>query len=70
MSTHRNILALRRGTGRSACSLLGGLLLALQLVVPAVAFAASIHTGQRADPPQALAQAEVSVVRLVSDYTA
>ena len=70
MSTHRNILALRRGTGRFACSLLGGLLLALQLVVPAVAFAASIHTGQRADPPQALAQAEVSVVRLVSDYTA
>jgi serine/threonine protein phosphatase PrpC len=67
MSTHSYIPAWRRGTGRFAFSVLGGLLLAFQLVLPSVA---SAHTSDSADPPQSLAQSEVSVVRLVFDYTA
>ncbi len=65
MSTHSYIPVLRQGIGRFAFSILGGLLLAF---LSPVAFAASTSTGN-ADPPQSLAQSEVSVVRLVLDYT-
>lgn len=69
MSTHSYIPELRHGMGRFAFSILGGLLLAFHLILSPVAFAAS-SSRVNTDPPQAMAQSEVSVVRLVSDYTA
>jgi hypothetical protein len=72
MSRHRNQPEMRRGISRFACSLLSGLLLASQLVLPPVTFALSASRASSADPPPSpsLAQSEVSVVRLVFDYTA
>src|SRR5438132_1395578 len=63
---------MRRGIIRFAFSILSGLLLASQLVLPSVAFARSAQTHRSDDPPlsQSLALSEVSVVRLVFDYTA
>src|SRR5919108_1083374 len=72
MSTHSYQPEMRRGISRFACSLLSGLLLASQLVLPPVTFALSARIASSADPPPSpsLAQSEVSVVRLVFDYTA
>jgi serine/threonine protein phosphatase PrpC/rubrerythrin len=70
MSTHSYLSEMRRGISQFAFSILCGLLLASQLVFPSVAFALSAKTDSRADPPPALARSEVSVVRLVSNYTA
>jgi hypothetical protein len=61
---------MRRGISRFAFSILCGLLFVSQLVLPSVAFALSAQTHGSADPSQFLAQSEVSVVRLVFDYTA
>ncbi len=69
MSTHSYKPEVRRGSGRFAFSILGGLLLALQFVLSPVAFAASSTRGN-ADPPPAQALSEVAVVRLVLDYSA
>ncbi len=72
MSRHSYQPEMRRGTGRFAFSLLGGLLLASQLVFPSPTFALSTRTARSADPPasQSLALSEVAVVRLVFSYTA
>src|SRR5438045_4211973 len=72
MSRHNSQPEMRRGIGRFAFSILGGLLLASQLVLPSATFATSTRTASSADPPssQSLAQSEVSVVRLVYNYTA
>jgi serine/threonine protein phosphatase PrpC len=72
MSRHRNQPEMRRGISRFACSILSGLLLASQLVLPSITFALSARRASSADPPPtpSLAQSEVSVVRLVFDYTA
>jgi serine/threonine protein phosphatase PrpC len=72
MSRHSYQLEMRRGIGCFAFSILGGLLLASQLIVPSTTFALSIRTVSSADsaPTQAFAQAEVSVVRLVYSYSA
>ncbi len=66
MSTHNYLPEMRRGIIRFAFSILSGLLLASQLVLP------SAQTHDRADPSQSpsFALSEVSVVRLVFDYTA
>src|SRR6266487_4890815 len=69
MSTHSYKPEVRRGSGRFAFSILGGLLLALQFVLSPVAFAASSTRGT-ADPPPAQALSEVAVVRLVLAYSA
>ncbi|HEX9134933.1 MAG TPA: hypothetical protein VF844_21830, partial [Ktedonobacteraceae bacterium] len=71
MSTHRDLPAWRRGIARFAFSMLGGLLLALLLVLSPVAFAAS---AERVATPTYTQQgvldlAGVSVVRLVVEYT-
>jgi hypothetical protein len=71
MSTHSDLPAWRRGIARFAFSILGGLLLALQLVLSPVAFAAS---AERMATPALTQQgvldlAGVSVVRLVVEYT-
>ena len=68
MSTYSYISKMRRGAGLSALSVLGGVLIALQLVLPSLAFARSAQHlvfGQS----QALDRASVSVVRLVVTYT-
>src|SRR5712692_9939934 len=68
MSTYSYISKMRRGAGLSALSVLGGVLIALQLVLPSLAFARSaqhLAFGQS----QALDRAGVSVVRLVVSYT-
>jgi len=72
LSTHNYLPEMGRGIIRFAFSILSGLLLASQLVLPSAAFALSAQTSGNADPPQSqsLAQSEVSVVRLVFDYTA
>jgi len=72
MSRHSYQPEMRRGIGRFAFSILGGLLLASQLVLPSTTFALSTRTVSRTDPPapQSLAQSEVSVVRLVYSYSA
>ena len=72
MSRHSYQPEMRRGIGRFAFSILGGLLLASQLVLPSTTFALSTRTVNSADPPasQSLAQSEVSVVRLVYSYSA
>ena len=71
MSTHSYIPRLRQHSGLSALSLLCGLLLALQVVLPSAAFAiASERTTTPAfDPQGVLDLAGVSVVRLVAEYT-
>jgi len=63
---------MRQGIGRFAFSILGGLLLASQLVLPSTTFALSTRVASSADPPasQSLAQSEVSVVRLVYSFSA
>lgn len=70
MSTHRLISRMREGRGRSVLAMLGGLLLILQLALPAVAFASSSQ--QPATPAfnqqGVLDLAGVSVVRLVVSY--
>src|SRR5258708_7279485 len=70
MSTHSYQPEMRRGVSRFAFSLLGGLLLASQLVFPSTTYALSTWTANSADPPQSLALSEVAVVRLVFSYTA
>ncbi len=72
MSRHSYQPEMRRGIGRFAFSILGGLLLASQLVLPSTTFAISTRTANSADPPpsQSLAQSEVAVVRLIFSYTA
>ena len=70
MSTHSYQPEMRRGVSRFAFSILGGLLLASQLVFPSTTFALSTWTATSADPPQSQALSEVSVVRLVFSYTA
>src|SRR5215471_13972956 len=72
MSKHRYQPHMRRGIGRFAFSILCGLLLASQLVFPSTTFAISTRTASSAEPPASpsLAQSEVSVVRLVFNYSA
>ena len=72
MSMRSNDQEIGRGIGRFAFSILGGLLLASQLVLPSHAFALSVRTANSADAPtsQSLALSEVSVVRLVYSYNA
>src|SRR6266571_5027104 len=68
MSTYSYISKMRRRAGLSALSVLGGVLIALQLVLPSLAFAHSVQRlafGQS----QALDRAGVSVVRLVVSYS-
>jgi len=63
---------MRRGIGQFAFSILGGLLLASQLVFPSPTFALSTRSARSADPPASpsLALSEVAVVRLVFNFTA
>jgi serine/threonine protein phosphatase PrpC/rubrerythrin len=72
MSKHRYQPHMRRGISRFAFSILGGLLLASQLVFPSTTFAISTRTASSAEPPASpsLAQSEVSVVRLIFNYNA
>ncbi len=72
MSTRYYLPEMRQGIIRFAFSILSGLLLASQLVFPSVAFARSAQTDDNADPsqPPSFAQSEVTVVRLVFNYTA
>jgi serine/threonine protein phosphatase PrpC/rubrerythrin len=72
MSRRNNDQEIGRSIGRFAFSILGGLLLASQLVLPSHAFAFSVRTANSAEPPasQALALSEVSVVRLIYSYNA
>src|SRR5437879_5716819 len=74
MSTHRFAPGMRRRTTLFVLSMLSGLLIALQLLLPAIAFATA-NAGRsetaRVLPPQqqkALDLAGVSVVRLVVSY--
>ncbi len=71
MSTHSDLPEWRRGIARFAFSILGGLLVALQLILSPLAFAAS---AERVTTPTFTQQgvldlAGVSVVRLVVQYT-
>ncbi|MGZ3645128.1 MAG: PP2C family protein-serine/threonine phosphatase [Ktedonobacteraceae bacterium] len=72
MSMRSNDQEIGRGFGRFAFSILGGLLLAFQLVLPSHAFALSVRIASSANPPtsKSLALSEVSVVRLVYSYNA
>jgi serine/threonine protein phosphatase PrpC len=72
MSRHSSQPEMRRRMGYFAFSILGGILLASQLVFPSPTFATSDKAASTADPPtsQSLALAEVSVVRLVYSYNA
>jgi serine/threonine protein phosphatase PrpC len=72
MSRRSYQLQMRRGIGRFAFSILGGLLFASQLVLPSTTFAISNRTVSKADTPnpQSFTQSEVSVVRLVYSYSA
>src|SRR6266700_7510647 len=69
MSTKSFIPEMRKGISPSVLVLLGGILIALQFVLPATAFA-SLTRAAAPNPPadQAFALAEVSVVRLVISY--
>ena len=69
---HSNIPELRRGIGLTTLSILSGLLLAFQFVLPSVAFASSSEPTAPASltPQGVLDLTGVSVVRLVVDYTA
>src|SRR5215472_12443065 len=68
MSTKSFIPEMLRGT--SPLVLLGGILIALQLVLPTVAFASPARvTSPTLPADQAFALAEVSVVRLVVSYS-
>ncbi len=69
MNLYCNQPEIHCGISRFAFLILGGLLLASQLVFPSVTFATSTRTASTADPPQSLAQSEVAVVRLVFSYT-
>src|SRR6266699_148943 len=69
MSTKSFIPEMRKGASPSVLVLLGGILIALQLVLPAVAFASPTRVAAPTPPAdQAFALAEVSVVRLVVSY--
>jgi serine/threonine protein phosphatase PrpC len=72
MSMHSKKPELRRGIGLTTLSILGGLLLAFQFVLPSVAFASSPeHTAPASLTPQGVLDLTgVSVVRLVVNYTA
>lgn len=71
MSTHKFNPKMGRGVGLFALSVLGGILIALQLLLPSIAFASSrsTHPAASADPTKPLARAGVSVVRLVLTYS-
>src|SRR6266566_9660657 len=70
MSTKSFIPEMRKGASPSVLVLLGGILIALQLVLPAVAFASPTRVAAPTPPAdQAFALAEVSVVRLVVSYS-
>ncbi len=66
MSTNRSIRNIRRSIGTVVLTLLGGL--ALQFVLPAVAFAALARVAPNPPSDPAFARAEVSVVRLMVTY--
>jgi len=70
MSTKSFIPEMRKGISPPVLALLSGILIALQLVLPATAFA-SLTRAAAPNPPadQAFALAEVSVVRLVVSYS-
>src|SRR6266571_4688367 len=70
MSTHKFSPKIEKGVGLFALSALGGILIALQLLLPSIAFAfaSSTYPAANPDPPQSLARAGVSVVRLVLTY--
>ncbi|HLX57186.1 MAG TPA: hypothetical protein VKR83_09200, partial [Ktedonobacteraceae bacterium] len=71
MSTHRFIPAKRKGRGLSFLSMLGGLLITLQLLLTPTAFAASgrVNAAMSLSPQGIVDLAGVSVVRLVISYT-
>jgi serine/threonine protein phosphatase PrpC len=70
MSTYSFVAKLRKGMGLYvALPLLSGILIALQLVLPSVAFASSTQSSYSFGTSQALDQAGVSVVRLVASYS-
>ncbi len=66
MSTNRSIRNIRRSIGTIVLTLLGGL--ALQFVLPAVAFAALARVAPNPPSDPAFARAGVSVVRLMVTY--
>ena len=69
MSTKSFIPEMRKGISPSVLVLLSGVLIALQLVLPAAAFASFTRAAAPKPPEdQAFALAEVSVVRLVVSY--
>src|SRR2546430_17087189 len=71
MSPYSFVAKLRKGMGLYvALPLLSGILIALQLVLPSVAFASSTQSSYSFGTSQALDQASVSVVRLLVSYTA
>lgn len=72
MSAHRLQSAMHRGIDRSLRRLTGGVLLlaALLLLLPSVAFASAFTPQAATDPAQQVAQAGVSVVRLLVSYAA
>src|SRR5437588_724072 len=70
MSPYSFVAKLRKGMGLYvALPLLSGILIALQLVLPSVAFASSTQSSYSFGTSQALDQASVSVVRLVASYS-
>ncbi|MFL5628723.1 MAG: hypothetical protein ACJ788_24345, partial [Ktedonobacteraceae bacterium] len=70
MSPYSFVAKLRKGMGLYvALPLLSGILIALQLVLPSVAFASSTQSSYSFGTSQALDQAGVSVVRLVASYS-
>src|SRR5947209_4941968 len=70
MSTHKFSPKMEKGVGLFGLSALGGILIALQLLLPSIAFSHSTHPAANPDPPQSLARAGVSVVRLELTYNA
>ncbi len=70
MSPYSFVAKLRKGMGLYvALPLLSGILIALQLLLPSVAFASSTQSSYSFGTSQALDQASVSVVRLVASYS-
>ena len=70
MSPYSFVAKLRKGIGLYvALPLLSGILIALQLVLPSLAFASSTQSSYSFGTSQALDQASVSVVRLVASYS-
>jgi serine/threonine protein phosphatase PrpC len=71
MSTRSLKSAMHRGIGLLVRSVFGGVLIltALLLLLPPIAFAFTPSVAKAADPAQNVAQAGVSVVRLVVTYT-